>query len=114
MAKKMRENKAGNYIPNRFAEEISDALLASDMPDDFVRGGEVVLGYLSCREGEDMHGAGIAEWLDNASVIIEHDKAHAEIAEAATEVLGALKEKLADKGIEVADCYLVRMGGDAE
>ena len=73
MTKKMKENKAGLYVPNRFAEEISDALRSSGMPADFVRGGEVVLGYLNCPEDADMHGT----------------------------------------GIEVADCRVVRLGGDA-
>ena len=112
MTKKMKENKAGLYVPNRFAEEISDALRSSGMPADFVRGGEVVLGYLNCPEDADMHGTDIADWLANAKAVIERDEMGA-IIKLAKETIAEIEETLAGKGIEVADCRVVSLGGDA-
>ncbi|NGM17743.1 hypothetical protein GMI70_07025 [Eggerthellaceae bacterium zg-893] len=54
---KMKANTAGEYIPARFADEVTDMLFDLGASEDFVDGANFVLDYLTCPKGADMHGA---------------------------------------------------------
>lgn len=62
---KMKENRAGSYVPREFAEEIVATIESYEMEPEFVQGAACVLAYLSCPDGSGMHGAEFPSFLDN-------------------------------------------------
>lgn len=51
---KMKENRAGSYVPREFAEEIVATIESYEMEPEFAQGAACVLAYLSCPEGSGM------------------------------------------------------------
>lgn len=102
---KMKRNRAGSYIPLKFAEEIVDTLESRELEPEFVEGAVCVLSYLCCPEGSEMHGAEFASFLDNGLRVME-SQPPAEVMSAAREVIEMLKAN----GVEVVDAYIVEGG----
>ena len=99
---KMKENRAGSYVPREFAEEIVATIESYEMEPEFVQGAACVLAYLSCPDGSGMHGAEFPSFLDIGIRAAEKRPA----ADAARKVIDALKAG----GIEVVDAYVVARG----
>lgn len=100
---KMKKNKAGHYIPTAYANEIVSAIKAQGLPDDFADGAAFALSYVSCPKDQEMHGAGIADYINNAMVII-NDKALRGVINEADKIIEWLK----DHGLNVTSAYIVR------
>lgn len=70
--KKMKRNRAGQYIPVEYANEIIETLKSKrEFGDEFMAGATFALSYLTCPEGEGMHGATIEEFAENAVRVME-------------------------------------------
>lgn len=105
--KKMKENKAGNYIPRKFADEIVEAILKRDEVDNsFVDGASTVLAYLTCPEDNPMNGVDIDKFVDNALYRLDCCDDMANVMSKAQKVIDELKAA----GINVVEAYIVKEG----
>lgn len=102
---KMKENKAGQYIPHKFASEIIETLEErEDISEDFARGAAVTLSFLTCPKGESMHGAPLNEFIDNALSYI-NDMPPEEVISQAEAVIAQLRAA----GINVVSAGIVKV-----
>lgn len=101
--KKMKENRAGSYVPLRFAAEMVGVIEDFDMGEGFANGALCVLSYLSCPKGTDMHGKTFEEFLGNFVKGVDGE-VPAEVASLAEKVV----EQLKAAGIEVVETRIVR------
>ena len=105
--KKMKENKAGNYIPRKIANEIIDVILKRDDVDDsFVDGAATVLAYLTCPEDKPMNGAEIGKFVDNALYRLDRCDDMANVMSQAQKVIDELKAA----GINVVEAFIMKEG----
>lgn len=109
--KKMKENKAGNYIPIKFAKEIEKKLAErSDVSNEFARGAAFALSYLTCPKDMEMYGKDFDFYLENAlAVMAIRDNANSADSDNISQAQAVINE-LKDLGINVVEAYIVREG----
>lgn len=95
---KMKENRAGHYIPEDFAVEFVDEMDKLHLSDEFIKGACCAFAYLTCSENDDMHGRTPAEFLKNTAEINAREEDALKIVEA-----------LEAAGFHVDDAYLVEV-----
>lgn len=103
---KMKENRAGHYIPNKFAEEIEKHLRSrEDVSLDFAYGACSVLAFLTAKENDDMCGVAPEEYFTNSLLWLNDEKQQEEAISKAQEVI----EQLEAMGVEVVGVNVVRI-----
>ena len=109
--KKIKENKAGNYIPIKFAKEIEKKLAEhSDVSNEFARGAAFALSYLTCPKYMGMYGKDFDFYLENALVVMAiRDNAKSADSDSISQAQAVINE-LKDLGINVVEAYVVREG----
>ena len=102
---KMKENRAGHYIPVKFAEEIeSDLRNRDDVSLDFVYGVCAALGFLTSKEDDGMYGTNHEEYFNNAIAWLHDEMLQEDAISKAQEVINQLEAM----GVEVISVDLVR------
>ena len=103
--KKMKENRAGHYIPVKFAEEIENYLHSrDDVSLDFIYGACASLGFLTCKKDDSMYGTDHEEYFNNAVSWLNDEMLQEEAFGKAQEVI----KQLEAMGVEVIGVDLVR------
>lgn len=115
---KMKENRAGYYIPEKYALEILEELKEQQdkFPKGFAEGVNCALSYLSCKDNQEMYRATPAEFITNASYRFETtilDRAlkldGVESLDEAKKISSAVVDLLESCGVEVKDAVLVEV-----
>lgn len=101
--KKMKENRAGSYVPLGFASEMIETIEDFDMGEEFAHGALCALSYLTCPEGHDMHGKTFEEFLDNF-IKVADAMPPAEVESIVKKIVAQLEAS----GIEVVEARIVR------
>lgn len=103
---KMKENRAGHYIPVRFADEIEKHLRnRDDVSRDFIYGACAVLGFLTSKENDATHGADMDDFFSNAIAWLTDEK---QLQEEAFSKAQEVIEQLEAMGVEVVGVDIVR------
>ncbi len=103
---KMKENRAGHYIPIKFADEIEEHLRSrEDASLDFVYGACSVLAFLTAKENDGMRGTTPEEYFTNSLLWLNGKKQQEEAMGKAQEVI----EQLEAMGVEVVGVNIVRV-----
>lgn len=108
---KMKENRAGSYIPEEFAREFLDEVEKNkdDFPEGFLAGAACALSYLICPKSVPVYGKTHAEYIRNAAIGFKVASAKGTAFEKAEEDALRIVEALEAAGFHVDDAYLVEV-----
>lgn len=101
---KMKAPVSGNYIPRRHAVRVYGTVRGYGLPDAFADGLMFALGFLTCPEDADMHGASVEEFLENYLRNLTADELPDEVKTKAAEVIDQLERM----GVEVVGVSVMR------